>query len=179
MYGVAVKKCTHCGQEIPAKTPLCPFFHRAQPAAQVTPKRSAIGYANAGRLAALVFVALVGAIAGAVSYRTQKGKTPLQDTFEHRAKSALRVTSTRHPHGFEITNRESEPLAECVVRIPEQWSATIPKLAPSETATVTWAQFRNAAGAEMAQAIGQNARIAHFGCASHRETRSAAALRFR
>ena len=153
---------------------MCPFCSRAQPAQRVSSKAPRMSSVSAGRLAALVFVAAVSVVGWA------RGWMPATTgTISERPRSTVVVTSTRHPHGFEITNRETESLAECVIRIPEQWSAKIPALAAGDTATVTWAQFRNASGAEMSPVIGQNARTALFACDSHKETRRPVTLRFR
>ena len=170
-----MKKCAHCGQEIPSDAAICGLCSRAQPAPRYTPKPSGIGSINAGRLSVLVAVSTVALMAFVM-----KWPAPQPDVRPKPAGQAtLKITGSRHSHGLEVTNREDEVVRECVVRIPEQWTTTVAALAPQETATVEWARFRSAKGAVMPDHIGQNTRYATVSCASHKDTHKGAALAFR
>jgi hypothetical protein len=166
-----VKKCSYCAQEIAKDASVCRYCNRSQPAARVSPAPRTLGAANTGRLVVLVAVAMVAMMAWA-----QKRTT---STFQNRALTALAVSGTRYSAGVVLTNRETEPLAGCVIRVSNQWSAPLERLGPKETITVTWSQFRTDGGAELPAHIGEHARYATVKCDSHKGTRKGAALAFR
>jgi len=146
---------------------------------------STIGYASMGRLVVLAAFAVVTLLSWLTKWQPSRfDPRPAKSAAENRAARALDVAATRDPGGIEITNRESRPLGQCVVGIPDrgrsnQWTTVVQELPPTQTATLTWSQFRSPAGAEMPADTGQNARYAVVTCASHRTDRKAAVLPFR
>ena len=178
-----LKNCPYCAQEIQSQATVCPLCNRNLPGTPLTAgTRKGITYTQAGRLTVIVAVATVAMMAWATRWQPatfENRPQPALQNFENRPKPALQISGTRHPRGIEVTNRETESLSSCVINIPEQWHASVQRLAPLETNTVLWAQFRNAGGIEMPADIGQTARYATVTCDSHKEKRKSAALRLR
>ena len=171
-----MKKCSFCAQEIPSDAVACRYCNRAQPAPRMGNGRRSVSPMGMGRLAVLAAFAAVAVTSWVTRWQPS--------TFEHRAKKTLAVSGGRTVSGMVITNREPEPLSDCVVRVgppggSSEWMATVERLAARETQILTWTQFRNATGSEMPVSIGQSARYASMTCQSHRETRKGAAIAFR
>ena len=112
----------------------------------------------------------------------RSGRASQKISYSHRG--SLAVLAAVAAVSMLITNRESEPLSGCEITLTEgsrsnAWSAAIPKLAPAESATVTWSEFRNTGGSEMPVDVGMKARYATVKCESHKDTRKGAAIAFR
>jgi hypothetical protein len=173
-----MKKCSFCGQEIPRDSLTCRFCNHPQAAARSGRAPQKISYSHRGSFAVLAAVAAVTMMT--MVQRCQPGN----GTFENRTNRSLAVSGARDPRGMVITNRESEPLSECVITITQggrsnEWRAVVPKLAPAESATLTWSEFRKTGGSEMPAGVGTNARYATVRCESHKDTRKGAAIAFR
>ena len=112
--------------------------------------RRSVGPANLGRLFVLAAFAAVAAMSLVTRWQPS--------TFENRPKKSLVVSGGRTVSGMVITNRETEPLSDCVVRVgppggSSDWMAPVERLAARETQILTWTQFRNATGSEMPASI--------------------------
>ena len=171
-----MKKCSFCAQEIPSDAVLCLFCNHAQPAPRMGHSRRSVGPANLGRLVVLAAFAAVAAVSWVTKWQSS--------TFENRPKKSLAVAGGRTVSGIVITNRETEPLSDCVVRVGPpggsiEWMAAVERLAARETQILTWTQFRNASGSEMPASIAQSVRYATVTCESHKDTRKGAAIALR
>jgi hypothetical protein len=160
------------------------FCGQAQPARALGRTPTSLGYANLGRLAALMAVAAVAMVSWLT--RSQPSTFDSRSTRSPAASRprALDVAVTRDAAGMTITSREARPLEQCVVGVPDrgrtnQWTTVIQELMPAQTATVLWTQFRSPAGAQMPVDIGPTARYASINCGNQQDPRRATVLPFR
>jgi hypothetical protein len=180
-----VKKCTNCGQEIPSDSATCMYCGQAQPARVLGQGQRKLGYAAMGRLAILMAVAAVAMVNWLTGWKpATPDKRPARSTFASRSVRTLDVRVTRDAQGMEITSRETEPLSQCVVGVPDrgrpnQWTTVVQQLPPGQAMTVAWSQFRSPAGAVMPADIGPGARYATILCGNQQDPRKATVLPFR
>ena len=175
------KKCAFCAQELPADATVCMFCTRKQPGQRFGGVARSVGYMSMGRLAVLVAVGTVALMAWVTNWQPTKFQQLSNKPVEQKP---LRVSGSRYSRGIEIINREAEPLAGCVLSIPNQarsseWSAPVQKLAPNEPRTVTWAEFRGTDGTGIPVYVGETTRYAVIRCDSPKETRKGTVLVFR
>ena len=180
--GVTVKKCSFCGQEIASDATFCMFCNRAQPVRTFGGTPQKVSYTRRAQLVVALGAGLAAALM--VSRLIRQPATFERLSEKPTGQKVLRVSGSRYSRGIEVINREAEPLAGCVISIPDrarsgEWTASVQKLAPGEPTTVTWAEFRKKDGDELPPNVGETARYATIKCDSHKETHKGAALVFR
>ena len=167
-----VKTCTYCAQEIPRDAGVCRYCHRAQPS-----RAPVIGGPwSRKRKPQNTLVAVIASAAVVVmmfATRWERG------TFREQPKKALDIGGARSVAGINVTSRETETLSNCAVLLHGQWRADIATLSPMKVEILEWEEFRNADGKVLSEEQGRAVRYAAVTCASHAQSRRAAAIAFR
>ena len=100
-------------------------------------------------------------------------------TVQQRPQKALDIGGARSVAGINVTSREAETLSECAVLLPGQWRADVAALSPMKVEVLEWEEFRGPDGRALPPHVGRVVRYASVTCASHAQTRRAAAIAFR